>query len=249
VACGEGYGAALMAAAGATAVVGADLDEATVEHARSRHGIEAGVADVRELPFEDGAFELVVSFETIEHVEEPERALRELARVAGVDGLVVISTPNSRRYLVENEFHAREFDHDEFVDLLEARFPAVRLLYQHNWMTSAVLDEQAMHEQGGARPMPIELAKVRAVEPGDELYLVAICGREPDIRLSAVGVMAGVDEAHELAVRLVEAERTAHKWHDAFQESQDTARRMSSTLSWRLTKPFRLPARLMRRDK
>jgi SAM-dependent methyltransferase len=247
VACGEGYGSALLAAAGAGTVVGVDLDPATVEHARTRHGIDARAGDVRALPFEDGSFDLVVSFETIEHVEEPERALDELARVVAPDGLVVVSTPNSRQYLVENPFHVREFEHAEFVELLQARLPAVRLLYQHNWLTSAVLDERSMREQGGAQQLPVELTKVRAVEPGDELYLVAVCGREPDVRLRAVGVMAGVDEAHALAARLVDAERTAGKWHDAFQESQDTARWMSSTLSWRLTKPFRLPGRLLRR--
>jgi SAM-dependent methyltransferase len=249
VACGEGYGSALMAAAGARSVVGVDLDEVTVEHARTRHGIEAVAGDVRSLPFDDGAFDLVVSFETIEHVEEPERALDELARVLAPDGLVVVSTPNSRQSLVENEFHVREFDHAEFMKLLEARFPAVRPLYQHNWLTSAVLEEVALRERGGEGPVPLELTKVRAVEPGDELYLVAVCGREVDVALRPVGVMAGVDEAHELAARLVEAEATAHKWHDAFQESMQTSRWMSSTLSWRLTKPFRLPGRLLRRRK
>jgi SAM-dependent methyltransferase len=247
VACGEGYGCALLAAAGASSVVGVDVDEATVEHARKRYGIEALAGDVRALPFEDGTFDLVVSFETIEHVEEPERALGELARVAAPGGLVVVSTPNSRQYLVENEFHVREFDHAEFVALLEARFPAVRLLFQHNWLTSAVLDEDAMREQGGEGRVALELTKVRAVEPGDELYLVAVCGKEPGVELRAVGVLGGVDEAHSLAARLVDAEGTARKWHDAFQESMDTARWMRSTLSWRLTKPFRLPGRLLRR--
>ena len=80
-ACGEGYGAALMAAAGAKSVTAADIDQATVDHVRDRYGIDAHRADVRCLPFEDGAFDLVVSFETIEHVQEPERALDELARV------------------------------------------------------------------------------------------------------------------------------------------------------------------------
>jgi ubiquinone/menaquinone biosynthesis C-methylase UbiE len=154
-------------------VLGVDVDEATVEHARTRHGIEAIAGDVRALPFDDDEFDLVVSFETIEHVEEPERALDEIARVLAPAGLVVVSTTNSRQYLVENEFHVREFDHDEFVEQLEARFPAVRLLFQHNWLTSAVLDEQAMREHGGERPLALELGKVRAVEPGDELYLVA----------------------------------------------------------------------------
>jgi 2-polyprenyl-3-methyl-5-hydroxy-6-metoxy-1,4-benzoquinol methylase len=247
VACGEGYGAALLAAAGASSVVGVDLDEATVEHARERHGIDVRVGDVRSLPFDDDAFDLVVSFETIEHVDEPERALDELARVVTADGLVVVSTPNSSQYLVANEFHVREFEHAEFMALLEERFAGVRPLFQHNWLTSAVVDEAGLRERSGEASVTLELTKVRGVDPGGELYLVAVCGREPDVDLRAVGVMAGVDEAHALASRLVEAEATAKKWHDAFQDSLATSRWMSSTLSWRLTKPFRLPGRLLRR--
>ena len=243
-ACGEGYGAAMLAAAGASSVVGVDLDGVVVEHVRRRHGIEAREADVCDLPFENGAFELVVSFETIEHVREPERALAELARVCARDGLVVLSTPNAGQYLVENEFHVREFAHDEFVAMLEGCFPSVRLLYQHNWLTSAVLDEEAMLEAGGDHRVEVGLTKVRAVRPGEELYLVAVCGEEVDVALDPVAVLAGVDEAHALAKRLVDAEATARQWHDAYLDIRETARWMRSTMSWRLTKPLRLPARL-----
>ena len=189
-ACGEGYGTALLAAAGADAV-GVDVDEATVEHARRRHGVEAKVADVAALPFDDGAFDLVVSFETIEHVQDAERALDELARVRAPGGLLMISTPVAGQYLVDNEFHVREFGHDEFTGLLRARFPAVRLLYQHNWMTSAILDERAMAADDGDAPLAVDLSKVRAVAPGDELYLVAICGEEAGVALREVGVHGG----------------------------------------------------------
>ena len=247
VACGEGYGSAMLAAAGAIAVTGVDVDAQTVEHVKRRHGIDSVQADIRSLPFDDGEFDLVVSFETIEHVEEPERALDELARVRSAGGLVVLSTPNASQYLVENEFHVREFGHDEFVDLLRARFSSVRLLFQHNWLASAILDEPAMAEADGQTTLPIDLTKVRALEPGNELYIVALCGEEVDMPLGHVGVMAGTDEAHELADRLAEAQRTATRWHDAFQDVSQTARWMGSTWSWRLTKPFRLPARLLRR--
>ena len=139
-----------MAAAGAESVTAADIDQATVDHVRERYGIEAHRADVRSLPFDDGAFGLVVSFETIEHVHEPERALDELARVRAPGGHLLISTPNAAESLVQNEFHVHEFGHDEFVALLRERFPAVRLLYQHNWLTSAVLDEAGMAAADGA---------------------------------------------------------------------------------------------------
>jgi SAM-dependent methyltransferase len=249
-ACGEGYGLALMAAAGPKTATGVDVDAATVEHVRQRHGVDARQADVRELPFEDDAFDLVVSFETIEHVPEPERALDELARVLAPGGLLLISTPNASQYLVENEFHVREFGHDEFAGLLRERFGSVRLLYQHNWLTSAVLEEGDLGESGGARELDLHLTKVRAADPGDELYLLALCGDgDVDVDLEAVGVVAGTDEAHELARQLVEAQRTATQWHERYQETLATAQWMRSTLTWRLTKPLRALARLARRGR
>ena len=254
-ACGEGYGSGLMAAAGAESVTAADIDQATVDHVRERYGIEAHRADVRSLPFDDGAFDLVVSFETIEHVHEPERALDELARVRAPGGHLLISTPNAAESLVQNEFHVHEFGHDEFVALLRERFPAVRLLYQHNWLTSAVLDEAGMAAADGAGPVPLELTKVHGVEPGGELYLIALCGDEDVEAAPALpGVMAGTDEAHLLAHRLDDALRTqkhlndeALAAHKRFEEIRETATWMRSTWSWRLTKPFRLHTKLRRR--
>jgi 2-polyprenyl-3-methyl-5-hydroxy-6-metoxy-1,4-benzoquinol methylase len=262
VACGEGYGTAMLSAAGAAGATGVDVDSAAVEHARSHHAIDARVADIRSLPFDDGAYDLVVSFETIEHVEEPERALDELARVCAPGGLLVISTPNAGQYLVENEFHVREFEHDEFVGMLRERFAEVRLLFQHNWLTSAILGSQAMGQADGETGLPVDLTKVTAVEPGGELYLLAVCGGAVDVPLRDVGVMAGTDAAHELAHRLNDAVQTQALYSDAHQDAErrlqeiretaqeirETARWMRSTWSWRLTKPFRLPARLWRRQ-
>ena len=82
-ACGEGYGTSLLVAAGAKSVVGIDSDARAVAHARRRYpGPDFIQGDVRQLPLERGAFDLVVSFETIEHVAEPEVVLDELGRRA-----------------------------------------------------------------------------------------------------------------------------------------------------------------------
>jgi SAM-dependent methyltransferase len=252
-ACGEGYGSRILADAGAASVTGVDVDERTVEHARSRYpGAEFQVADVASLPFEDGSFDLIVSFETIEHVPEPERVLAEWRRVLAADGLLVISTPNKHRYLVENEFHEREFTHEEFVAVLGGLFPSVQLVLQHNWMTSAVLEPDAAAEAGGDTPLAADLYKLVALQPREELYTIAICAEAPITeRLRSVAVTASVDEAHELARRAVEAERTAHKWHDEYQNTlvawRENVEEMRSTLSWRLTKPFRVGRWLKKR--
>jgi SAM-dependent methyltransferase len=256
VACGEGYGAQILAAGGASAVVGADVDERAVAHARSRYPeAEFVTADVAKLPFEDGSFDLVVSFETIEHVQRPEEALAELRRVLAPDGLLVISTPNKHQYLVENEFHEREFTHEEFVALLGGLFPSVELALQHNFTTSAVLDPAAAADDRGDTPLAADLHKVAGLAPGGELYTVAICGNGPAGReLRGVAVAASIDEAHELAERIVERERTAEMWHAEYRKATDLAEawgkaieEMRSTWSWRLTKPFRVGRWLKRR--
>lgn len=253
VASGEGYGTAMLAASGATEAAGVDIDPATVAHAAARYPDACFVAgDITSLPFEDDSFELVVSFETIEHVKDPERALDELRRVLADDGLLVISTPNKHQYLVENEFHEREFKHEEFVELLSARFPVVELLLQHNWNASLILSPELAGDADGDRAHPLELRKTVGIAPGEELYTLAICTVSGEIpQLGPLGVAAAPDEAHELARRLVDAEGAARQWHDEYKRAtnlaHDTIMDMRSTLSWRLTKPFRIVRWLKRR--
>jgi SAM-dependent methyltransferase len=260
-ACGEGYGTALLAGAGADPAVGVEIDGQVVEHARRRYGLDFRMADVLDLPFHDGSFDLVVSFETIEHVRDPDAALDELGRVMAPGGLLLLSTPNKHQYLVENEFHEREFTHEELVALLRARFRSVRILYQHNWLTSAVLEESGFAEAGGGQALELDATKVVGGEPGGELYTIALCGEDTDVPLRQVAVLAGLDEAHSLARQLEDARGTAERWHSAylgeqqiakewhgrFQDAMENMRWMAGTISWRLTKPFRAPAKLLRR--
>jgi SAM-dependent methyltransferase len=213
-ACGEGYGAALLQSAGAASVVGIDVDAETVAHARERYGLDVRCGDVSELPFSDGEFDLVVSFETIEHVADPQRALSEFARVLAADGLVLISTPNAREYLEDNPFHVRELAPEEFLAALESRFAEVRLLYQQNFLTSAILDASRLaHDDQGSR-LELDTRKLASVEPGRELYTLALCGPSGLPALEAdVAVLSGIYEAHHLANALREAERILGQWH------------------------------------
>jgi SAM-dependent methyltransferase len=84
VGCGEGIVLAAMAARlPGTRFDGLELDETTLEQARTRcPGARLVRGDACELPFEDRSFDLVVCLEVLEHLPEPARALRELKRVA-----------------------------------------------------------------------------------------------------------------------------------------------------------------------
>jgi SAM-dependent methyltransferase len=212
-ACGEGYGSAMLAAGGAASVVGVDIDPATVEHARESYGLDFRVADVAKLPFADGVFDLVVSFETIEHVSEPERALDEMARVLAEDGLLLISTPNVSEYLVDNPFHVHEFEAEEFTQALDARFAHVGLLYQQNFITSAIFHSHQLSPSNSSQSFALDVANLASITTDRALYLLALCGRRELPELTGnVAALAGIYEAHALASRATEAERLLGEW-------------------------------------
>lgn len=138
-ACGEGYGSAMLHAAGAAEVVGVDLSAATVEHARRRYQARAGLrfeqGDVTALGTAcPGPFDLIVSFETLEHVERQGAMLDGFRERLARDGVLLVSTPDRKVYSEAsgqaNPFHVRELYREEFEQMLRARFPAVRLFGQ-----------------------------------------------------------------------------------------------------------------------
>ncbi|GAB2490065.1 class I SAM-dependent methyltransferase [Arenimonas alkanexedens] len=174
-ACGEGYGSAMMADAGAR-VLGLDIGADVIEHARLRYGampdLAFGVADATALDdLPSASFDLVLSFETLEHVQDQERMLDGFARLLAPGGLLLVSTPDRHTYTdltgVENPHHVRELYRPEFEAMLAARFPLRRLYGQKLLFQSVLwpldatrspaqaltLDGQAIHDGVGNAPM------------------------------------------------------------------------------------------------
>ncbi len=123
-ACGVGYGSALIARAGAKSVLGIDIDPRTIayagEHfARPRVGFTEVAAE--QLTQLGRTFDVVVSFETIEHLHEPARFLAEVRRVLRPGGLFICSTPN-RDFAGKEEKNANPYHLSEmsFAELIEA---------------------------------------------------------------------------------------------------------------------------------
>jgi 2-polyprenyl-3-methyl-5-hydroxy-6-metoxy-1,4-benzoquinol methylase len=118
VACGTGFGSKALAESGAE-VVAIDIDEGAITYARENFAHEKvtyEVGDASDITHEDESFDLVVSFETIEHLPEALRAkyLRELGRVLRPDGKLILSTPNKPitspwSFKPSNKHHVKEF--------------------------------------------------------------------------------------------------------------------------------------------
>jgi SAM-dependent methyltransferase len=133
--CNTGYGTEVLSRSAGT-ITGVDVSESAIRAARDTYhesGIDFQVIDGKRLPFEQGRFEVVISFQVIEHIVNHESFIREIKRVLVPGGLVALTTPNAALRLDPgmkpwNEFHVQEFTHDELVSLLEPHFREVSVL-------------------------------------------------------------------------------------------------------------------------
>jgi len=134
IACGEGYGAAALQKAGAARVIGVDVSELACSHVRNKYGLETRAGSAEQVPLPDNSVDVVVSFETIEHVRNPGRFLDECVRVLAPGGRLIVSTPDkdvyTGRLATQNPHHCSELTAEEFESAVSARFHSVHLYTQ-----------------------------------------------------------------------------------------------------------------------
>lgn len=123
---GEGYGSQILSATGA-AYRGVEVDPEIVEHARARYGPYFESYDGSSIAADDGAFDLVVAFQMIAYLDDPQPLLREIRRVLAPSGLALLTTPNRAYRLYEgqrpwNRYHAREYLATELEQVLAETF-------------------------------------------------------------------------------------------------------------------------------
>jgi 2-polyprenyl-3-methyl-5-hydroxy-6-metoxy-1,4-benzoquinol methylase len=130
LACGEGYGSAVLSRT-ARFVVGVDANPEAFDHARLKY---SGVRFERNmLELWRGDVDCVVFLQTIEHVQDPDAVLTRLRDLIGPDGVAYVSTPNVLTLAPEgaersgNPWHVREYRPEEFRALCAAHFARVEL--------------------------------------------------------------------------------------------------------------------------
>ena len=122
--CGSGSGAALLAA-GAARVVG--IDRVPPDPDNRHTGAAFCVADLAALPLRAHSFDVVVSFQVIEHLRDPAPYLRAIAELLAPHGTALLSTPNRQLSDGVNPYHVREYLGGELGDLLARHFAEVEM--------------------------------------------------------------------------------------------------------------------------
>ncbi len=225
VGCGCGYGTYHLSRAGAPAVLGIDVAEDAIAYCEKNYrndGLAYEIRDAMATQLEAGAYDVIVAFEMFEHVDDPERLLREIRRLLADDGVLVISTPNAHTYATarigeRNEFHHKEYTPEEFGSMLEHVFPAVRFYTQGPAFGVNVLPVGEVGTQTSA--------KIEAVLPPAEstwgevpdarvdmqrcAFMLAVCGTRLPTKLPSARVyVAGADlaQSRDHAVRQLQGE-------------------------------------------
>lgn len=200
-ACGEGYGTNILASV-AKSVKGIDISNEAVEKAQVKYKsdiIDFVVGSVQKLPYETDVFDVVVSFETIEHVnsEMQIQFLDEIKRVLKKDGILIMSSPDKKNYSelpnFKNKYHIHELYREEFLNLLENRFKYVDLYYQGMLCNSYLYNEQK------------DIAKCNT---NNSFYL-----REPDTTMAEfiVGVCSNMEKVEGIDSIILDAGNRYYK--------------------------------------
>ncbi len=183
-ACGEGYGSAVLAR-NAASVIGIDIDQVTIDHANSRYQASNLHFECRDVivldDFSDASFDLIVSFETLEHLREQEKLLAGFHRLLNDNGLLLISTPDKHTYTdltgQVNPHHIRELYRNEFEALLQQYFSAHKL-YGHKLLFASALWSM----DGHAKQNLLITDKQTELEQGliyPPVYYLAACAKNP----------------------------------------------------------------------
>ena len=154
IASGEGYGAAILADV-ARSVIGVERDADAVAFSKANYVVPALnflVGDALDIPLADASIDVVVSFETLEHVRDQTRFLNEIKRVLRPDGLLIISTPDRNIHsgigMPVNPYHVHELSGPEFDDLLDRNFACKQVLSQRAIAGSVMLPSQGPTARG-----------------------------------------------------------------------------------------------------
>ncbi|RMF83834.1 MAG: class I SAM-dependent methyltransferase [Nitrospinota bacterium] len=134
--CGAGHGITLLAQK-ARMAVGMDKDLSGLLFARQQAGSALPLSFVAasgyDLPFAEHSFDLVLSFQVLEHLHHPQTYLQAIKRILTPTGMAIFTTPNRRLRLLPfqspwNHYHVREYDWRALRRLLHTTFPRVQLL-------------------------------------------------------------------------------------------------------------------------
>ncbi len=250
IASGEGYGTAFLAQV-AHSVTGVELMPEVAAHAAraySRSNLRFVAGDVRSIPLRSASIDVVVSFETLEHIYEHDTFVAEIRRVMRPGGVLIMSTPDKAIYspsgTTENQFHVRELTREEFTATLRRRFSHVTCLAQRSIIGAAILPDPSARL--AASPITFERLDQERFEVSEGLprapYIIAVASDHPiELPLATLYIESGrlATEEIELVAAQERVRELSREVAIARQLLANETHQLWNSSSWRLLQPLR----------
>lgn len=210
IASGTGYGSKIMAHI-AKKVYGIDYDQDAINYAKENYradNIEYRQGNGTDIPLGDNTVDVVVTVETIEHIEDYTRFLDELRRVLKDDGELIISSPNKLESPKGNHFHLHEFKHNEFTTLLEKNFKKITPYFQGTWLYNALVSKDLLESEWR---QDIDTINVAPISIPQTMYYLYVCSNGTnDHSLKPLGAIS----EHYSVKKVIENEQNMRKHMD-----------------------------------
>lgn len=239
LACGVGYGS-FMLAENACGVIGIDIDEVAIRHAVSRYAcikenLKFIKGSVTNVPLEDKQiFDVIVCFESLEHINEHDKLMKETKRLLKETGIFIVSTPNklhSDLSNYKNPFHFKELYLDEFRDLLSHNFKQVFLYGQKAYPSSNIF---SFHKGS-------TVSKNFAIEKGNKEFRFLPIEERIDRYLIGIASDADLDINKLIGSScLIDISETLlYQMDNQIKQKDEQIKALLNSWSWKITTPLR----------
>jgi 2-polyprenyl-3-methyl-5-hydroxy-6-metoxy-1,4-benzoquinol methylase len=150
-ASGTGYGCYLLKKYGlASSVLGVDISPETIAYSKSNYklpDVSYKVFDLsKDFNFSSSNFNLITSFETLEHLSDHQHLLQSFKKLLIKNGLLIISTPNTDNYPQDNIFHKKELNQNQFFSLLNKHFKNVQIFNQKYFLSQEIYTDASSNK-------------------------------------------------------------------------------------------------------
>ncbi len=167
IACGVGYGSKMLKLAGATSVVGVDLSPETLVYAREKHqapGLQYICANAETFNWHE-SFDLIVSFETLEHLPNPDLFIERMSQLLAPGGYFLLSVPlGETRHL--DAYHLHAFSEKDVHHLFEQAGFVIEKRRCDDWFLSR---SELLHWQKIYPESQASLRKILFTQRGQKL--------------------------------------------------------------------------------
>ncbi|QIE58309.1 class I SAM-dependent methyltransferase [Rasiella rasia] len=123
IGCGEGYGLDIISRKSKSLTV-IDKNKKVLKKIKRKYPNTSVLMQniTPSLKLNDNSFDVIVSFQVLEHIKDADAFIKEIHRVLKPDGIAYITTPNSKKTIARNPWHYKEYNYAEINSLIKKSF-------------------------------------------------------------------------------------------------------------------------------